>query len=272
MNVFDLSYDGILLSDMGYVICDFDSQGLRTVSNGSKITINTTPMYVGTLHAKINSQYDECLTATFSICKNPCNESDQENMYLSSDDIRILTRWLNRKDLKKIKFWSYDYIDIYFEGTFNIDLVCMENNVIGLTLTMITNRPFALMEDITFNYDIGTQDKTIEILDVSDEIGYIYPDVTIKCLSDGDLTIHNSMCDGEDVSIIGCSENEIITLSHPIIESSLITHKIMDCFNFNFLKIANTYESSVNKITFSLPCKVQITYNPIVKVGVKYGN
>ena len=45
MNVFDLSYDGILLSDMGYVICDFDSQGLRTVSNGSKITINTTPMY-----------------------------------------------------------------------------------------------------------------------------------------------------------------------------------------------------------------------------------
>ena len=89
----------------------------------------------------------------------------------------------------------------------------------------------------------------------------------IKCLSSGNLIINNSI-ENRDTVIKNCTQNEIISLDYPIIESTLISHKLQNDFNFNFVRIANTYENTLNKLTFSLPCEVQLSYNPIKKVGV----
>ena len=42
MKSYDFEYDGLCLSDMGYIICQFDAESSQTVSNGSQITFNTT--------------------------------------------------------------------------------------------------------------------------------------------------------------------------------------------------------------------------------------
>ena len=267
MLVNDFEYDDLLLSDFGCIMCSFDSNGLETVTNGSNITFNTSPILKGTKHVLTNTQYDECLTTTFEICKNPCNIAEQSDAYFSIEEITTLTRWLNRKEFLKFKLIKEGYENIYFEGSFNVSRKMLGDYCVGMELTLTTNRPFALYETIKKTFK-ATKANHIEIFkDISDEIGFIYPDVEITCTTAGNLTIHNAIEDRYMV-IKNCVAGEVITMKYPVISSSVSSHKIQNDFNYNFFRIANTYREKGNKITFSLPCTMKITYNPVRKVGV----
>ena len=267
MLVNDFEYDSLLLSDFGCIMCSFDSSGLETVTNGSNITFNTSPILKGTKHVLTNTQYDECLTTTFEICKNPCNYVDQSDAYFSIEEITALTRWLNRKEFLKFKLIKEGYENLYFEGSFNVNRKMLGDYCVGMELTLTTNRPFALGETVKKTFK-ATKVNHVEIFkDISDEIGYIYPRVEITCTSAGDLTIHNAI-ENRDTVIKNCVAGEVITMKYPVISSSISTHKIQNDFNYNFFRIANTYREKGNKITFSLPCTMKISYEPVRKVGV----
>lgn len=267
MLVNDFEYDGLLLSDFGCIMCSFDLTGLETVTNGSNITFNTSPVLKGTKHVLTDTQYNECLITTFEICKNPCNYTEQSDAYFNIEEITTITRWLNRKDFLKFKLIKEGYENIYFEGSFNVNRKMLGDYCIGMELTLITNRPFALYETIKKTFKV-TQANYVEIFkDISDEIGFIYPDVEITCTTDGDLTIHNAI-ENRDTIIKNCVTGEVITMRYPIISSSISTHKIQNDFNYNFFRIANTYKERANKLTFSLPCTMKISYEPVRKVGV----
>ena len=267
MLVNDFEYDGLLLSDFGCIMCSFDSTGLETVTNGSNITFNTSPILKGTKHVLTNTQYDECLTTTFEICKNPCNYVDQSDAYFSIEEITTLTRWLNRKEFLKFKLIKEGYENLYFEGSFNVSRKMFGDYCVGMELTLTTNRPFALYETIKKTFK-AIKSNHVEIFkDISDEIGYIYPRVEITCTTAGDLTIHNAI-ENRDTVIKNCKVGEVITMNYPVISSSISTHKIQNDFNYNFFRIANTYREKGNKITFSLPCTMKVSYEPVRKVGV----
>lgn len=63
------------------------------------------------------------------------------------------------------------------------------------------------------------------------------------------------------------SVGEVITIDGPthIITSSLDSHKLYDDFNFEFFRIGNTINNRNNRISASLPCKLEFTYSPIIK-------
>ncbi len=267
MLVTDFEYDGLLLSDFGCIMCTFESGGLETVTNGSNITFNTSPILQGAKHVLTSMQYDECLTATFEICKNPCGVMNQEDAYFNIDELTSITRWLNRKEFLKLKLLKEGYENIYFEASFNIKRKMMGNDCIGLELELLTNRPFALYEIVKKTFKALQANHTEIFRDISDEIGFIYPDVEITCSASGDLIIHNEI-ENRDTIIKGCTSGEVITMNYPVISSSISSHKIQNDFNYNFFRIANTYRDRANKITFSLPCTMKISYNPIRKVGV----
>ena len=267
MLVNDFEYDGLLLSDFGCIMCSFDSTGLETVTNGSNITFNTSPILKGSKHVLTNTQYDECLTTTFQICKNPCNYVEQSDAYFSIEEITALTRWLNRKEFLKFKLIKEGYENLYFEGSFNVSRKILGDYCVGMELSLTTNRPFALYETIKKTFR-ATKANHVELFkDISDEIGFIYPNVEITCATAGNLTIHNAI-ENRDTVIKNCVAGEIITMKYPVISSSISTHKIQNDFNYNFFRIANTYREKGNKITFSLPCTMKISYEPIRKVGV----
>ena len=144
MLVKDFEYDGLLLSDFGYIMCSFQSNGLQTVTNGSNITFNTSPILQGSKHVLTDTKYDECLKTTFQICKDPCNCKTQEDFYFTVEEITNLTRWLSRKEFLKFKLIKEGYENIYFEGSFNISNLVLNDDVIGMELALITNRPFAI--------------------------------------------------------------------------------------------------------------------------------
>lgn len=264
MIAMDFEYDGHLLSDFGFIICSFDSSDMNTISNGSTLTLNTVPINNGSKYLLSGVKYDECVSATFGICKDVCTNDDLE---ISVEENSAIMRWLNRKNFYKFKIIEDDYLDIYFESTFNVNRVVINGKLIGYELQMMTNSPFAYKDTIRRRFTVDNINKPYVFIDDSDEVGFIYPEIRIEILEAGDLTILNEI-ENRETKILGCTKNEIIRMNYPIIESSEGSHNIMDRFNFVFFRIANSYNEKVNRIYFSLPCRVTISYSPICKVVI----
>ena len=176
MKAYDFEYDGIRLSDYGFVICKFGGNGLTTISNGSVISFNTVPTMQGAKHEFVSSEYKECITATFQICKSSC--ASQEIEEISIGEVRNIMNWLNRKSYHKFKLLTEDYVNIYFEATFNVSRIEINGRICGFELSMTTNRPHALHEPITITLDFTKElEKTVFVK--SDDEGYIYPEMEI---------------------------------------------------------------------------------------------
>ena len=191
MKAYDFEFDGINLSQFGFIICKFGSDGIETVSNGSNITFNTVSTMKGEKHELTSSEYEECLTTTFQICKHPCITDSEE---ISVDELRDIMKWLNRKGFYKFKLLSDDYLNIFFEASFNVSRIEMDGKICGLELEVITNRPYAVHEPISITIKNIQENGTKNISSQSDEEGYVYPEMEIIIDSDGDLEIYNANC------------------------------------------------------------------------------
>ena len=262
----DFEYDGHCLSDFGFIICNFNgSSDTETISAGSRITFNTVSTHYGKRFGLAGTQYDECITATFDICKDQCNGED---IVITNDEYRDIMRWLNRREFLKFRI-LYDDDDLreicYYDASFNIDKIMADQGLVGLTLTLETNKPFGYAQEQSFSWNVS-HGSTKKLYDMSDEIGYTYPSMVITMRESGTLSITNDI---EPCTMIikNCTAGEIITIDGDalIITSSMNSHKICDDFNFEFLRIGNTINDRTNRITFSLACKVVITFCPVIK-------
>lgn len=266
MIITDFEYDGLLLSDFGCIICNLDKQGgISTSSNGSQINFATTPILKGVKQVLADTNYSECLTATFQICKNPCYYLG-DSMYMNAEEVAELMRWLNRKSFHKLRLDVNGYERVYFRGSFNAEVVKYGSNVMGLSLTLTTDAPFGRGDTIYKKLTLTANQPAI-FKDTSDEIGFIYPKTTITCGQSGKLTITNDIEDRECI-IDNCISGEVITLNYPVITSSVTAHKIADDFNYSFFRIANKWNERINKITASKDCVLEFEYNPVCKIGI----
>lgn len=264
MKAYDFIYDNKNLSDFGFIVCNFGDKGLNTVSDGCQISFNTVPVLCGAKHELTSTRYENCLETTIQICKHSCTGGIQE---ITATEHRNITKWLNRKRFLKFKPLSDEYIDLYFEASFNISRIELDGRLFGFELEVITNRPFALKESRIINIKNTVADGKHSINDTSHEEGYIYPLVEITVNESGNLKIHNAI-ENRDTYIANCVAGEVITMNYPVIQSSISSHNIQNDFNWNFFRLANTYENSRNDLTISLPCSIRVEYSPIVKVGL----
>ena len=119
----------------------------------------------------------------------------------------------------------------------------------------------------THYYVFTKEENVTSIFDSSHEEGYIYPHTEITVLEDGDLEICNTL-ENRKTCIDDCKSGEVITMDYPIIQTDNSEHDILNDFDYNFFRIANTYENRRNNIVTSLPCIIKVEYSPIVKVGL----
>lgn len=266
MKAYDFQYGEHNLQDFGMILCKFDSGGLDTISDGSEITFNTIPVQNGAKSELVSTVYENNLETTLQICKHSCTGDIQE---ITASEHRELTRWLSRKKFLKLKILDEDHIDLYYEAIINVSKIELDGKIYGLELSVVTNRPFALKEPKTITIRSTEVDSKHSINDTSYEEGYIYPHIEITINQSGNLNIHNAI-EGRNTYIANCIANEVITMDYPVIESNNETHNktLQNDFNWNFFRVANTYENSRNDLTISLPCTIKIKYSPIVKVGM----
>ena len=265
----NFQYDNHYLSDFGFIVCNFDSaDGVNIVNAGAKIKFNTISINKGRKKLLTDTYYEECLESTFDICKNPDCFDD---LYITSEEYREIMRWLNRHQFLKFQIADKDSNDdiCYYECSFNIEKIKLNERLCGLRLNMITNSPFGFGKKQIFNWSVLDINKEYNIMDYSDETGVTFPDIYIKCLMDGDLSLKNSR-DNKFTIIKNCTKGEEIIIKGKtrIIESSILSHKIYNDFNFEFPKLINTYNDKSNVFTVSLPCEVLLEYHPIIKGGL----
>lgn len=264
MKCYDFEYDNVRLSDLGFIICQFDSSDVETVSNGSEIKFETVSTLNGIKHELTSAIYEDCLTATFQICKHPCDYDETE---VSVEDMRKIMRWLNRKEYHKFKLLDDEYSGIYLEASFNVSKVEIDGRIRGFELEMFTNRPFALQEPVLIALDIVEANEAKTIYSASDEEGYIYPNMEITISVNGVLEIYNASED-RTMRVNNCKKGEVITVEYPMISSSLPSHKIQNDFNWQFFRISSTFKDKENNVTVSLPCSIKMEYSPIAKIGI----
>ena len=265
----DFEYDGKKLSDFGYIICSFEqSSGPNVKDKGSEISFITSPIQSGLRFLNGGTKYEECLTTTFQICKDP-SFFDTNEMEVSAEDFRRLSRWLNRR--KFLWFRASDWCDPekarpWVRASFTLGRIDVGNVTYGIELEMVTDSPFTYGDEITKTFTFTSNSLTASFKDENDEIGEFFPALKITCGQSGDLTISNSKT-GCECSVDNCITGEVIEFSGDtkIISTTSPTHDIANDFNYSFYSIGNTYSDRVNDMTVSIPCTVEMTYRPIYK-------
>lgn len=269
MRSLDFEYDGLYLSDFGFIVCDFNSSSsISEVSAGSNITFVKTARQHGAKHSLVYTKYNECMTATFDICKDPCLHN--EDMEITADEFRDIMRWLNRKEFLLFHVLADegaigDVETCYHNASFNVSKLEFNGRLYGIRLKMETDTPFAHGREFVYKWSTD-QKKSKQIMDMSDEIGFVYPKLVITCKEDCDLTITNES-EGCVSEIKNCKSGEVITMhgNTNIITTSYAGHDISDDFNYEFFRFGNTATRRENIITASHNCDIEMRYSPIIK-------
>lgn len=267
MYAVDFEYDGLRLSDFGLTIGRVDSSSdIDVVSAGSNISFNTVKRHHGKIYGLTSTSYEECITTTFQIFKDPCQ---YDTLKLTNDEFRELMRWLNRHKFLKFHLIPEDGDNraiCYYYASFNVGKILVDDEVSGLELEMETNRPYGVGETQIYDCVVEDTSEVFSFDDISDDISYTFVNMHIVPSEDGDLTITNQTI-GSTTVIKNCRAGEKINIDGDtmIITSSLSSHKICNDFNFEFPRIANTFDNKSNEFTFSLACAVEISYDPVIK-------
>ena len=85
----DFSFDGVRLSDYGCMVCEIDgSTGLDEIDAGVALNFTTVSTRKGTRFSLVDRKYDDVLSTTFDICKDPCAaESGGSIIYIGDENL-----------------------------------------------------------------------------------------------------------------------------------------------------------------------------------------
>lgn len=168
----DFQFNGELASSYGLFICDINvnSNDINIVNNAAKITPVLVRSAGSDVWQYVKGNYDEALSATIKVIKNPCND---DNQYFSVYEQREINRWLNKRD----KFYPFKiikdgYENINFNVQINVSKIEIYDKVIGFELEIITDKPYAYLDEHTELIDT-TQSRNFILGNESDEDGEI---------------------------------------------------------------------------------------------------
>lgn len=262
MDDLDFSYRNETLADHGFMLCSFDNISSATkMSSDSQRTYSSISMFGGKRQPVLYFTYNDTLSIQMQICKLP----DAEEKLISPAEAAEIKRWLGSPFPQELFLGEEKYQGYLWEGVFNIEEIHYAFGCIGFDLTFISSAPFGYKERVEL-YGSVSANNSVTIYDTSDEEGYIYPDMEITVLGDGDLRITNSY-DNRQTVILGCTSGEVISFSNLLqVVSSNTNHVLGNDFNYKFVRINNSYKNTLNRLTFNLPCEYKITYKPIAKV------
>lgn len=262
--VSDFIFDGRSLSSFGYILVYTNTEDTQDVSEMELEYIK------GARNDKAYSvgyKYDNNYIATYTIIKNFCEFPDNQDM--TDEEVSEMTRWLCRKQYKWFRFIDEDEDnndEVWYKAQWTVKKKYIGDSVVGLDITIHTNAPYGFSKEIVHTYNTST--FTINV--GSDEEGYIYPDITIEMLEDGDLKITNCFED-RTTKIPNCTSGETIELLGYDLQQikSTKTHDFINEFNYKFPRLCSNYNDGVNVFEVNKNCIITMKYREIRKVGLK---
>ena len=96
MIAMDFCFDGLYLSDFDCIIVNFNNDNRETSGGNTEYDFVKAPG--GDKFRFYGSQYNEPLSTTISIMKNPCLSDSIEDMNFNHNEERKITKWLKKTD------------------------------------------------------------------------------------------------------------------------------------------------------------------------------
>ena len=269
MKMIDFVYAGKRLSDYGYIIASVITETEDSLSLGSTLSFNTVKNNATFINRIVNIDYDEPISITFDICKDPRFDRGE----IHDSEVTYMMKWLNRKNYEEFRpvYDDGSYADIYYNGSFNISAIYVGGEIKGFTLAFTSNSPFGYIKDRTVLYKVANENGSFTYYCDSDEIGYLLPkSFEVTCLASGNLTISNNLDTVHTVSVKNCENGEVITFdSKNQLISTNVTHtKLYNDFNYSYPRFVVDEDATKNVFTSSLPCSIKVVYAPVRKVGI----
>lgn len=270
----DFEFADKRLSDFGFIICHINTDsGFRDVETGSDMTFNTVKNNYSSKQYVTSSSYENVYTTSFDIIKNPC-DTGGKTVYCTVEEIRRLNIWLCRREYRKLKFINVvegDY-NLNYYGSFNTKQIMNGSNIVGLSLTFTSNAPYGFSDELELEYEITSEYEHFSLSGDNDELGFIYPKVSIYFPNNCNEFQLLNITTGTKLILRNCTADETIVIDGELkfIRTNEKEHKetIYNDFNYEYLDIMVNEDYSVNTYEVSSPCKITITYSPIRKVGV----
>ena len=238
----DFIFDGQALSDFGYIAIFENSEDVIEVSAMQYENIKGA---LSDISHRVSYNYEQNYTSTFLIIKSEC-ENNEDELWMTHDDISEMTRWLARKQYKWFRFIDEEDDDeIWYKVQVKVSKEYIGDRVLGLQLTVTANAPYGFTREIKKKI----QDSEFTINAISDEEGYIYPDMTIEMLANGDFELLNEY-ENRITKIANCVAGEVITISggDNLQISSSVNHDFTKDFNYVFPRLCNMYGDNNNII------------------------
>ena len=257
------TFDNITSDELGLMVCEFNGNTPSETSGGNiEFTLTSAPIR-NRWYKSGNANYSEAIKFEFQVMKQNFEPID-------SYEYSAIARWLQRKDdYKEFTVTRLDYDTVHFNAQLNVSPISIAGDIMGITITGITDAPFGFGQLITLKATTENGIGMLKFVDMSDEIGYIYPDIEIDISSACNLKITNETS-GEIFKLNNCINNEVIKIDGTILEitSTAISHKIYNDTNYKLPRIVNDINKRTNIFKVEGNCSITMKYRPIRKVVI----
>lgn len=266
----DFQFDNEMASSHGLMVCTFGSAGdIETISNGAEITLTTSRTPGKNVWHHVNAQYNEVLTMTFQVAKRQCGMENYQSPYFTVQEQQAVNRWLNRLDnYYPFRIVQEGFDNIYFNVQINVKKIEIGGKVAGFELTVTSDKPYGYFEKQHTSFQLASN-GSYGFLDMSDDVGKEDTEMKITCLANGTLRLTNALTE-QTMQITGCIANEVIIINTACqkISSNIRTSAtLLKQFNFVWLNVGNTRTNRLNKISSTLPIKMELIYQPVCKIS-----
>lgn len=246
----DFVFDDRQLSSYGLMIGKIGGDSISAATGGLSVkTIRVPQKDAFEIYGCI---YEGSIVWNFDIFKNDRGDPKQ-NFISPAEDARI-RRWLIRKDgYHWIHFLQRDFEDIFYKVSINLNPVYVSGMLAGYETTVTSSCEYGFSQEYTYDFSLD-ENTCYEIVNLSDEHGYVYPAFTITARSSGDLIFQNlSEQDANRYTqIYDMQANQKVTIDS---ENEIIDG--CDQWNWRFPRmIQDAYGDKQNRFASNLPCDV----------------
>lgn len=257
------TFDDKTSDEYGLLVCEFDGNTPSETSGGNiEFTLTSSPIQ-NRWYKSGNGNYTESIRFEFQVAKHNFKPID-------TYEYSAIQRWLQRKDgFKEFSITKLDYDTVHFNVQLNVSPISVAGEIYGLTITGVTDAPYGFGQMVTLKGTTKNGMTSIKFADMSDEIGYIYPDIEISILSDCNLKITNETS-GEIFTLRNCVANELIKINGQFLTITSTTpfHNIYEDSNYKFPRIINDFNKRINTFLIEGNCTITMKYRPIRKVVI----
>lgn len=223
----------------------------------------------------MGTEYTDTLAFTINVIKDNCKHPSQDDVVFTEDEVDEIVSWLTEPNYPTL-FHMYDYAPTvyrkydYYAVVEDITPQLIGGDVVGFTVSFVTNSPYAWSEEITQDITNFTQPTEYSFtVSNSERLGTIFPVITITPTGANTSISIGNVRDGTSMTINNHLSSQItIDCQRSMFydANGLLTFEDLGIEDVDSIYWFRLYNGT-NTVELTGAARFQITYREPRKVG-----